>query len=115
MDGAGPLDSLKNITLPLIFSATGPLLVGTFAFNFNNFVGIYLLTKGLPPMEDTMYPVGETDILISYTYRLSFEGGQGQDFGLASSITIIIFSIIALLAFANFYLMGAFKPAEEGK
>jgi maltose/maltodextrin transport system permease protein len=80
MDGAGRWVTFRKITLPMIFSAVGPLLVGSFAFNINNFVGIYLLTGGGPPIANSITPAGETDILISYTYRLAFEGGQGQDF-----------------------------------
>lgn len=106
LDGAGRWAKFKNITLPLIMSAVGPLLVGTFAFNFNNFVGIYLLTGGNPPMKGVSFPLGETDILISATFRLAFEGGGGSDFGLASSITILIFFIIAILTLVNFKLSG---------
>lgn len=104
LDGAGPWARFKCLTLPLIMSAVGPLLIGSFAFNINNFVGIYLLTGGGPPMEGASTQVGQTDILISYTYRLAFEGGQGQDFGLASSIAVIIFVIVATLTILNFKL-----------
>lgn len=106
LDGAGRIATFKNITLPLIMSAVGPLLVGSFAFNLNNFVGIYLLTGGGPPIPGATTAVGETDILISYTYRLAFEGGQGQDFGLASSIALFIFLIVSILTLINFKLSG---------
>ncbi len=102
LENAGPLTRFNKITLPLIMSAIGPLLIGSFAFNINNFVGIYLLTGGGPPMEGASTQVGKTDILISYTYRLAFEGGQGQDFGLASSIAVIIFMIVATITMFNF-------------
>jgi maltose/maltodextrin transport system permease protein len=29
----------------------------------------------------TTTPAGYTDLLVSYTYRIAFEGGGGQDFG----------------------------------
>lgn len=112
IDGAKRFATFRHITLPMTFSAIGPLLVGSFAFNLNNFVGIYLLTAGGPPFADATTPAGSTDILISYTYRLAFEGGSGQDFGLASSIAIIIFIIIALLTLLNFKLSGMFKNKE---
>ena len=105
LDGAGKFATFKNITLPMIFSAIAPLLVGSFAFNLNNFVGIYLLTGGGPPIPGAMTPAGETDILISYTYRLAFEGGQGQDFGLASSIALFIF-ITQIFFYCVIYLKG---------
>lgn len=113
IDGAKRFATFWHITLPMTFSAIGPLLVGSFAFNLNNFVGIYLLTGGGPPFADATTPAGSTDILISYTYRLAFEGGSGQDFGLASSIAIIIFFIITLLTLLNFKLSGMFKNKES--
>ncbi|MEI8346291.1 MAG: maltose ABC transporter permease MalF [Pseudomonadota bacterium] len=112
LDGAGRWAQLTKITLPLIMSAVGPLLIGSFAFNLSNFVGIYLLTGGGPPMLDANTPAGETDILISYTYRLAFEGGQGQDFGLASAIALIIFFIIAILTVVNFKYSGMIKEQK---
>lgn len=112
LDGAGKFVQLKKLTLPLIMSSIGPLLVGSFAFNMNNFVGIYLLTGGGPALPNTTTPLGETDILISYTYRLAFEGGQGQDFALASSISIIIFFIVATLTIINFKITGMGKDEQ---
>ncbi|MCB0419832.1 MAG: maltose ABC transporter permease MalF [Bdellovibrionales bacterium] len=112
IDGANRWQSFRRITLPMILSAITPLLIGSFAFNLNNFVGIYLLTGGGPPIKNAITPVGETDILISYTYRLAFEGSQGQDFGLASSISLFIFVIIALLTLVNFKLSGMMNPQE---
>jgi maltose/maltodextrin transport system permease protein len=39
---------------------------------------------------------------------LAFEGGQGQDFGLASAIAIFIFIIIAVITLINFKISGVF-------
>ena len=36
------------MTLPLLLVAVAPLLIASFAFNFNNFNNIYLLTGGGP-------------------------------------------------------------------
>ncbi len=109
LDGAGVWRTFKSITLPLIMSSIAPLLIGSFAFNLNNFVGIYLLTGGGPPIPGAVTPVGETDILISYTYRLAFEGAGGQDFGLASTISLFIFLIISILTLINFRLSNMTK------
>jgi maltose/maltodextrin transport system permease protein len=49
-----------------------PLLISAFAFNFNNFVLISLLTDGRPDFLNTKLPAGTTDILVSYTYRIAF-------------------------------------------
>jgi ABC-type sugar transport system permease subunit len=104
LDGATSLQQFKLLTLPLIFKAIVPLLIGSFAFNLNNFVGIYLLTGGGPPISGATTPVGETDILISYTYRLAFEGSSGQNFGLASAVCFFIFIFIGFLTFFNYRL-----------
>lgn len=101
LDGAGPLQNFKNITLPMMVKPLAPLMIASFAFNFNNFVMIQLLTKGGPNMIGTSEPAGYTDLLVSYTYRIAFEGSGGQDFGLASAITTLIFLLVGGLALFN--------------
>ncbi|PJF45412.1 MAG: maltose transporter permease, partial [Candidatus Thermofonsia Clade 3 bacterium] len=81
IDGASPIQAFWNITLPLLMITMGPLLVASFAFNFNNFVVIELFNKGGPPMSGTISPVGHTDILVTYTYRIAFASGRGADLG----------------------------------
>ena len=73
-----------------------PLLISAFAFNFNNFVLISLLTGGRPDQVDTTLPAGTTDILVSYTWRIAFQD-SGQQFGLASAISTVIFLIVAAI------------------
>jgi arabinogalactan oligomer/maltooligosaccharide transport system permease protein len=102
VDGATPWNAFRNVTFPLLMVAVAPLLISSFAFNFNNFNVIYLLTGGGPPIPGAQTPAGHTDILISYTYRLAFERGSGTDFGLASAISIIIFIIVASISAASF-------------
>lgn len=100
MDGASPLSVFRSITLPMIMVAVAPLLIATFAFNFNNFTLVQLLTGGGPfPASDPS--AGRTDLLISYTYRLAF-GGAGAQFGLAAAVSILIFFIVALISLASF-------------
>ena len=101
IDGAGPLDNFFKITVPLMLKPLAPLLIASFAFNFNNFVLIQLLTMGTPDIIGSSTPAGHTDLLVSYTYRIAFEGGGGQDFGLASAIATMIFIMVGILAFMN--------------
>ncbi|HEX3764989.1 MAG TPA: maltose ABC transporter permease MalF [Kofleriaceae bacterium] len=101
--GAGPWTNFRQITWPMIRKPLTPLLVSAFAFNFNNFVLIYLLTQGRPDFLDTTIPAGETDILVSYTYRIAFED-TGQQFGLASTISTVIFAMVAILSLINLRL-----------
>ncbi|OAT48705.1 maltose ABC transporter permease MalF [Providencia heimbachae] len=101
MDGAGPFQNFFYITLPLLLKPLTPLMIASFAFNFNNFVLIQLLTNGGPDRIGTTTPAGYTDLLVSYTYRIAFEGGGGQEFGLAAAIATLIFLIVGVLAIVN--------------
>jgi maltose/maltodextrin transport system permease protein len=101
--GAGPLTNFFKITMPLIIKPLTPLMVASFAFNFNNFVLISLLTGGRPDFLDTTVPAGTTDLLVSYTYRIAFED-SGQNFGLAAAISTMIFMLVAVLAIVNMRL-----------
>ncbi len=101
MDGAGPFQNFFKITLPLLIKPLTPLMIASFAFNFNNFVLIQLLTNGGPDRLGTTTPAGYTDLLVSYTYRIAFEGGGGQDFGLAAAIATLIFLLVGALAIVN--------------
>ncbi|VTP67892.1 Maltose transport system permease protein malF [Serratia rubidaea] len=56
-------------------------MIASFAFNFNNFVLIQLLTNGGPDMIGTTTPAGYTDLLVSYTYRIAFEAAAGRTSG----------------------------------
>jgi maltose/maltodextrin transport system permease protein len=95
--GAKPWVNFSRITAPLIARPLAPLLVSAFAFNFNNFVLIALLTDGRPDFLNTKLPAGTTDILVSYTYRIAFTD-SGQNFGLAAAISTLIFVMVALMS-----------------
>jgi arabinogalactan oligomer/maltooligosaccharide transport system permease protein len=101
VDGGGPLQIFRRVTLPLLLVAVSPLLIASFAFNFNNFNNIYLLTGG-GPAQGTSSIAGSTDILISYTYKLAIATGKGQDFALASAVSIIVFLIVASISAVSF-------------
>jgi maltose/maltodextrin transport system permease protein len=103
VDGGGPLTNLFRITLPLIIKPLTPLLIACFAFNFNNFVLIALLTGGNPDILGASTPAGTTDLLVSYTYRIAFQDA-GQNFGLAAAIATLIFLLVAGLALLNLRL-----------
>lgn len=98
IDGATVWQNFTKITMPLLLKPLMPLMIANFAFNFNNFVLIQLLTEGRPAMIGTSTPAGHTDLLVSYTYRIAFEGSGTQDFGLAAAIAVIIFLLVSALA-----------------
>lgn len=94
IDGASSRQIFWQITLPLLLKMLTPLLIASFAFNFNNFNLIFLLTGGGPRNDLDGEIAGATDILISYTYKIAF-GSQVQDLGLASAISVVIFILVA--------------------
>jgi arabinogalactan oligomer/maltooligosaccharide transport system permease protein len=101
VDGGGAWQVFRKVTFPLLLISVAPLMIASFAFNFNNFNNIYLLTGGGPAMGNS--PVaGATDILISYTYKIAFAAGKGQDYGLASAIAILIFVIVGTISAVSF-------------
>lgn len=108
--GAGPWTTFRRLTLPLILKPLTPLLIAAFAFNFNNFVLISLLTGGRPDYADATMPAGTTDILVSYTWRIAFQD-SGQEFGLAAAISTIIFLIIAAITLVQM----RFTRVDESK
>lgn len=109
--GAGPLTNFFKITAPLIARPLTPLLISAFAFNFNNFVLIALLTDGRPDYLNTKLPAGTTDILVSYTYRIAFTDA-GANFGLAAAISTLIFFVVALMSLVNLKLTGDGKAVR---
>ena len=50
VDGATSRQVFWRITFPLLMVSIAPLLIASFAFNFNNFINIFLLTEGGPPI-----------------------------------------------------------------
>lgn len=113
VDGATGWQRFRRLTLPLVLSALAPLLVASFAFNFNNFNVIYLVTKGRPAIPFSQTPTGATDILISYTYRIAFEGGSGNNYGLAAAISLVIFLLVGFITYVNFRSSRAMKEVDS--
>ncbi len=102
VDGAGAARVFRTITLPLLLVGTAPLLIGSFGFNFNNFVLPFLLTNGGPPVPGAAVPVGETDLLITFTFDLAISSGRGNQFALGSAVVIIIFFMVAAISAFSF-------------
>ena len=100
IDGASGFRTIRSIVMPLVLVAVGPLLVASYAFNFNNFALIYLLTNG-GPFEGNQTQVGSTDLLITYAFRLAI-GGTTPNFGFAAAISMFIFIIVALISLQGF-------------
>ena len=100
IDGATGFRTIRSIIMPLVLVAVGPLLIASFAFNFNNFGLIFLMTEG-GPFENNQSAIGSTDLLITYAYRLAFTSAA-PNFGYAAAISIFIFMIVAVLSWIGF-------------
>jgi arabinogalactan oligomer/maltooligosaccharide transport system permease protein len=101
VDGASPWRIFRSIKLPLLLVPLAPLLISSFAFNFNNFNVIYMLTRGGPQFPETTMDIGATDILISMVYKVAF-GTSTRDYALASALSIVIFVIVAVVSIVAF-------------
>lgn len=108
VDGAGSFQVWRLVNMPLLLVALTPLLIASFAYNFNNFGGIYLLTGGGPAVSGSEV-AGATDILISYTYKVAFAAGEGNDYGLAAAISIFIFVIVGTISAISFGRSNALR------
>ncbi|HRV30468.1 MAG TPA: maltose ABC transporter permease MalF [Kiritimatiellia bacterium] len=111
VDGAGPWTNFTKVTLPQIFPPLFPLLIASFAFNFNNFSLIYLLTGGKPDITGSATVAGTTDLLVSYTFRMAFKDSSAR-FGFASAVATLLFIIVAILAWLQ--LRWSRAPAAKG-
>jgi maltose/maltodextrin transport system permease protein len=102
IEGSNPIIDFFKLTLPLVFQPLLPILIASFAFNFNNFTLVYLLTAGGPKMMGGGI-AGETDLLVTYTFNLAFRD-SGTNYGLASAIATLLFFIVGTLALVNLRL-----------
>lgn len=108
IDGASKVQKFLKITLPMVFYQTAALMIMTFAYNFNNFQAIYLLTDGNPVNGSYRY-AGSTDILISWIYKLTKDQNQ---YHMASVITILLFLFIATISAYSFTKTKSFKEED---
>jgi len=114
IDGASSWQTFRLIKLPLLLVSLTPLLIASFAYNFNNFTVIYLLTGGGPVLDPTLrVTTGATDILITFVYRIAFGGGVGANYGLASAFSVLIFFIIGGISFFSFKRTRSLEEATR--
>jgi arabinogalactan oligomer/maltooligosaccharide transport system permease protein len=107
VDGANAWVIFWKITLPYMLFVTTPYLITSFTGNINNFNVIYLLTGGAPTyVGDT---AGQTDILISWLYKLTIEQ---QYYNIGAVIGIFTFVILAIVALVTYRNTGSYKNEE---
>lgn len=112
VDGAGTVTQFTKITLPYILFVTGPYLITQFIGNINNFNVIYFLTGGGPNLAGTVLQIGHTDLLITFLYKMITSDNNPQ-FGIASSVGIIIFVICAFFSIIMYNKSGAVQSEDQ--
>lgn len=105
VDGAKGMQLFRYITFPQILTVMAPSLIQQFIGNINNFNVIYLLTGGLPTNSD-YYGAGETDLLVTWLYKLTVDN---TDYNLASVIGIITFILSAVFSLLVYTRTNSYK------
>lgn len=105
IDGASSFEVFRCITFPLVFKATAPLFIMNLASNFNGFGIIYFLTEG-KPVNPNYHLAGDTDILISWIYKLTL---NERMYDMAAVMCIILFAVVGIASFYNFKHTQSFK------
>lgn len=108
LEGAGMLVQFRSITLPMVLQVTFPLLLMGFAYNFNNFTFIYLLTGGEPRNAAFSF-AGHTDILLSWLYKITLEQNQ---YHLAAAVSVLIFIVISLISVVSLRSSRSFREED---
>lgn len=109
IDGASPFKMYMKITLPYMLHVTTPYLISQFVGNINNFNVIFLLSGGYPASLDYMY-AGETDLLITWLYKLTF---NESNYKVASVIGILTFVVVSVISLIVYNRSGSVKNEEE--
>ncbi len=104
IDGAGPWQSFRNITMPYILFVTGPSLVNGLVSNINNFNVIYLLTQDVYTSTDQMMASAsakEVDLLVTWLYRLTQEQSNYKMASVVGILVFVVCSVLTLFAFGR--------------
>ena len=108
IDGASRWHAFKKITFPFVTRLSLPLIIASFASNFNNFGNIYMITQGGPAREGSQF-AGSTDILASTIYKMTMWSNRYE---LSATLSVFVFAIVGTLTLININKSGAFKEAD---
>ena len=86
IDGAGPWNVFRHMTLPLIRPFVNIAVVLNVIYAFNSFAIIWVLTQG--------GPANSTDILVTYLYKVAFQYGKLAE---ASSMSLVMFAFLLVV------------------
>lgn len=94
LDGANRWHRFRVVTLPAIWPAVVFVTVMLVIGGFNVFTSVLLMTGGGPG--------GQTDVLLTYMYRLAFET---LDFGYAASLSVLLAGLVFVLSLGQMRAM----------
>lgn len=110
IDGATPVIQFFKITLPYMLFVTTPYLIQNFVSNINNFNVIFLLTGGNPAKDPNLYQAGQTDLLVTWLFKLTMDS---NDYNTAATVGILVFIVCATLSLITFNSTKSAKNEEE--
>ncbi|WOC31748.1 carbohydrate ABC transporter permease [Caproicibacterium argilliputei] len=108
MDGATKLQRFRFITFPLVTQLSIPLVISSFAANFNNFGNIYMITQGGPARVDNQF-AGYTDILASTAYKMTTWSNRYE---LSATFSVLCFLIIGTFTLLWMHASGSFREVD---
>ena len=106
IDGATGFQKITKITIPMVLYSTAPILIMSFSGNFNNFGVIYFITQGGPGGGASTGFAGNTDILISWMYKLTVDHSI---YNMASVFSVLIFLLVGSVTAWNLSKTRAFQ------
>ena len=101
MDGAGPLQEFRDMTIPLMRNVIMVVTLLTIIWTFRSFSIIWILTQG--------QPIHRTDIVVTYLYELAF---QNNTFGPGFALAISMFIALALFSFVYLKVLSGREVGE---
>ncbi len=102
IDGANPVQTFKNVTVPLLSPTIFFVVIITAISSFQVFDLIYLMTEG--------GPFDSTNVLVYAIYKNAFEY---FNVGKASAIAYVLFAIILVLTLIQWHLRKKIVYNEE--
>jgi raffinose/stachyose/melibiose transport system permease protein len=93
MDGIGPLQRLRHITVPLVREMTAVVMILTLSGAFQVFTEVMVMTSGGPD--------NSSQVLGTWLYRSAF---RNDNFGYAAAIGTVIFFVTFTLSLGQLWL-----------
>jgi multiple sugar transport system permease protein len=100
IDGANKLQIFRKITLPLLKPTMESVLILGFIYTFKVYDLVYVMTSG--------GPVNSTQLLSTYSYKLSFVMFKYSEGAAVANILFVILFIVSMI-----YLKFVYKEGEE--